>query len=52
MESCEQCVCLGSGRTKSQMPGEVVKKYSCILCQEDQEISLSGPCMVMCAYVQ
>lgn len=53
IEECEQNqVCLGPHKTKQLSVINAQNRYRCILCQEDQEISLNGPVMVLCCYVQ
>ena len=43
--------CLGPNQSQN-VQLNTSKRYSCILCQEDQEITIDGPPMVLCCYIQ
>jgi hypothetical protein len=47
-------VSIGPNRTScaSSQLGASKKKYQCILCQEEEEIKIGNPPMVLCCYIQ
>lgn len=45
-------VCLGPNKTLSLVSEKSKQIYRCILCQEEEEISLNSAPMVLCCYVQ
>ena len=49
--SSTEAICIGQGRTNSMVEAKL-KQYHCILCQEESQISMQGPPMVLCSYVQ